>query len=106
LASVLGTALLLQARLALAPLASLALRLVTNGLDRANATQKQLFRASVQTFADWCAEVRDLAGERWPEVSRRLGSMRFGAATRRATGPAHHGPYPSAARHGGRRGQL
>jgi hypothetical protein len=20
-------------------------------------------------FADWCAEVRDLAGERWPEVS-------------------------------------
>ena len=49
----------------LAPLASLALRLVTNGLDRANATQKQ-------------------AGERWPEVSDEaptLYAVRGGDAT-------------------------
>jgi hypothetical protein len=31
--------------------------------------QKQLIRVQAASFADWCAEVRDLAGDRWPEVS-------------------------------------
>jgi hypothetical protein len=35
----------------------------------ARTLQKQLIRVQAQTFADWCAEVRDLAGERWPEVA-------------------------------------
>ncbi len=35
----------------------------------ARALQKHVARRQDQTFADWCAEVRDLAGERWPEVS-------------------------------------
>jgi hypothetical protein len=28
--------------------------------------QKQLIRVQAQTFSDWCAEVRELAGQRWP----------------------------------------
>ncbi len=35
----------------------------------ARTLQKQLIRGQAQTCADWCAEVRDMAGERWPEVS-------------------------------------
>lgn len=31
--------------------------------------QKQLIRVQAQTFADWFAEVRELASERWPDVS-------------------------------------
>jgi hypothetical protein len=30
---------------------------------------KQLIRVQPSTFADWCIEIRDLAGERWAEVS-------------------------------------
>ncbi|MGH6794292.1 MAG: hypothetical protein ACREDD_05145 [Methylocella sp.] len=33
------------------------------------ALQKHVVRLQDQTFADWCAEVRDLAAGRWPEVS-------------------------------------
>jgi hypothetical protein len=39
------------------------------GKQMTRALQKQLIRLQSVTFADWCAEVRDLAGERWPEVS-------------------------------------
>jgi hypothetical protein len=35
----------------------------------ARALQKHVIKAQAATFADWCAEVRDLAAERWPEVS-------------------------------------
>jgi hypothetical protein len=35
----------------------------------ARALQKHIIRAQPQTFADWCDEVRDLAGERWPDVA-------------------------------------
>jgi hypothetical protein len=38
-------------------------------LRMARTLQKQLIRVQAQTFADWCGEVRDLAGDRWPEVS-------------------------------------
>lgn len=31
--------------------------------------QKHVIKAQATTLADWCVEVRDLAGERWPEVS-------------------------------------
>jgi len=31
--------------------------------------QKHVVRRQEATFADWCAEVRELAGERWPETS-------------------------------------
>jgi hypothetical protein len=31
---------------------------------RANGARRQ-----EQTFSDWCAEVRELAGERWPDFS-------------------------------------
>jgi hypothetical protein len=30
---------------------------------------KHVARRQEQTFADWCVEVRDLAGERWPDFS-------------------------------------
>jgi hypothetical protein len=108
LASVLGTALLLQARLALAPLTSLALRLVINGLDRANATQKQLIRAHAQTFADWCAEVRDLADERWPEVSDEAPTLYAVWGSDATPQQALHimDLILPPARHGVRRGQL
>ena len=41
----------------------------------AKTLQKQLIRVQAQTFADWCAEVRDLAGERWPEVSDQCATL-------------------------------
>jgi hypothetical protein len=41
----------------------------TKEIDMARTLQKQLIRVQAQTFADWCAEVRELAGERWPEVA-------------------------------------
>ncbi len=30
---------------------------------------KHVARRQEQTFADWCVEARDLAGERWPDFS-------------------------------------
>jgi hypothetical protein len=41
----------------------------TRGTRMGRTLQKQFIRVQAATFADWCAEVRDLAGERWPEVS-------------------------------------
>jgi hypothetical protein len=35
----------------------------------ARAIQKRIARRQDVSFSDWVAEVRDLAGERWPEVS-------------------------------------
>ena len=35
----------------------------------ARTLQKHIGRRQDQTFADWCAEIRELAGERWPEFS-------------------------------------
>ncbi|MGI8570385.1 MAG: hypothetical protein ACR2KT_15710 [Methylocella sp.] len=35
----------------------------------AKAHQKHVARRQDQTFADWCAEVRELSGERWADVS-------------------------------------
>jgi hypothetical protein len=35
----------------------------------ARALQKHVARRQDQPFADWCAEVRELAAERWAEVS-------------------------------------
>jgi hypothetical protein len=35
----------------------------------ARAIQKNIARRQEQTFADWCVEVRDLAGDCWPDVS-------------------------------------
>jgi hypothetical protein len=37
--------------------------------------QTKLIRVQAQTFADWCAEVRELAGERWPEVSDQCATL-------------------------------
>jgi len=45
---------------------------------------KHVARRQEQTFADWCVEVRDLAGERWPVFQ-----MRFGEAARRRNKPSH-----------------
>ncbi len=41
----------------------------------ARTLQKQLIRVQSLTFADWCAEVRDLAGERWPEVADQCATL-------------------------------
>jgi hypothetical protein len=41
----------------------------------ARTLQKQLIRVQAQPFADWCAEVRDLAGERWPEVADQCATL-------------------------------
>jgi hypothetical protein len=35
----------------------------------ARTLQKQLIRVQAATFVDWFAELRELAGERWPQVS-------------------------------------
>jgi hypothetical protein len=35
----------------------------------ARSLQTKLIRAQLITFSDWCADVRELAGERWPEVA-------------------------------------
>jgi hypothetical protein len=35
----------------------------------ARTLQKHVARRQDQTFADWFAELRDLAGESWPEIS-------------------------------------
>jgi hypothetical protein len=37
--------------------------------------QTKLIRVQAATFADWCAEVRDLAGERWPEVADQCATL-------------------------------
>ena len=37
--------------------------------------QTKLIRAQSLTFSDWCAEVRDLAGERWPEVADQCATL-------------------------------
>ena len=41
----------------------------------ARTLQKQLIRVQAQTFADWCAEVRDLAGQPWPEVADQCATL-------------------------------
>jgi hypothetical protein len=35
----------------------------------ARALQKHIIRAQPQTFSDWFAELRELAGDRWPDVA-------------------------------------
>jgi hypothetical protein len=48
------------------------------------ALQKHVARRQDQTFADWFAELREQAGERWADVADQAQrSMRFGAAVRR-----------------------
>ena len=37
--------------------------------------QKQLIRVHAQTFSDWCAEVRELAGQRWPDVADQCATL-------------------------------
>jgi hypothetical protein len=37
--------------------------------------QKQLIRVQAQTFSDWCAEVRELSGERWAEVADQCATL-------------------------------
>jgi hypothetical protein len=50
---------------------------------------KHVARRQEQTFADWCVEVRDLAGERWPVFQTKpQRSMRFGEAARRRNKPS------------------
>ncbi|MGH6846447.1 MAG: hypothetical protein ACREC0_03095 [Methylocella sp.] len=41
----------------------------------ARALQKHIARRQDQTFADRCAEVRFLAGERWPEVGDQAATL-------------------------------
>jgi hypothetical protein len=41
----------------------------------ARTVQKQLICVQAQTFADWCAEVRERAGGRWPEVSDQCATL-------------------------------
>jgi len=37
--------------------------------------QTKLIRAQSLTFADWCAEVRDLAGELWPTAADQCATL-------------------------------
>jgi hypothetical protein len=39
------------------------------GANMTRALQKHVARRQDQTFADWFAELRELAGERWAEVA-------------------------------------
>jgi hypothetical protein len=61
----------------------------------ARTLQKQLIRVQAQTFADWCAEVRDLAGERWPEVADQCATV---GRRRDACASALHGGLDTAAK--------
>jgi Protein of unknown function (DUF559) len=45
----------------------------------ARTLQKQLIRVPAQTFASWCAEVRELAGERWPVVADQAPTLHHAA---------------------------
>jgi hypothetical protein len=48
------------------------------------ALQKHVARPQDLTFADWFAELRELAGERWADVADQAPTFtRFGAAVRR-----------------------
>jgi hypothetical protein len=47
--------------------------------------QTKLIRVQAQTFADWCAEVQELAGERWPEVSDQCAALICRVGRRRDT---------------------
>jgi hypothetical protein len=38
-------------------------------MQMARALQKHVARRQDQTFADWFAELRELAGERWADVA-------------------------------------
>jgi hypothetical protein len=60
----------------------------------ARALQKQLIRVQAATFADWCAEVRDLAGERWPEVSDQAPTLyaAWGGGATAKSAPPCEGP--------------
>src|ERR1700730_5294822 len=52
------------------------------------ALQKHVARRQGQTFADWFAELRELAGERWADVADQAPTVtRFGAAARRQRNP-------------------
>jgi hypothetical protein len=42
----------------------------------ARTLQKHVARRQDQTFADWFAELRDLAGERWPDLGSGAGRLR------------------------------
>jgi hypothetical protein len=68
----------------------------------ARTLQKQLIRVQPQPFADWCAEVRDLAGERWPKVSDQAPTLYAVMGRRRdATTGLTHGGADTAAKGGG-----
>jgi len=41
----------------------------------ARTLQKHVARPQDQNFADWCAEIRELAGERWPEFSEQAPTL-------------------------------
>ncbi|QBR72153.1 hypothetical protein CU048_13730 [Beijerinckiaceae bacterium] len=50
----------------------------------ARAIQKHIARRQDVTFADWFAELRELAGDRWPTSRiKHRPSTRYGAAARR-----------------------
>jgi len=43
--------------------------------DIKSGNQTKLIRAQSLTFSDWCTEVRELAGERWPEVADQCATL-------------------------------
>jgi hypothetical protein len=59
--------------------------------------QTKIIRVQAHTFADWCAEVRELAGERWPEVSDQCATLYavWGGGATPAASFAHGFAYPA-----------
>jgi hypothetical protein len=72
------------------------------------ALQKHVARRQDQTFADWFAELKDLAGERWADVADQAPTIYAvwgGGATRRQRRDEPH-PLPHSERAlGGRSGE-
>jgi hypothetical protein len=64
----------------------------------ARTLTKHVARRQEQTFADWFAELRELAGERWPDVADQ-GTYRLRGLGRRrdtAAGALHGGTHSPA----------
>jgi hypothetical protein len=60
----------------------------------ARTLMKHVARRQEQTFADWCIEVRDRAGERWPDFSDQAPTLcRLGRRRDTAASPLHGGAH-------------
>jgi hypothetical protein len=68
----------------------------------ARAIQKNIARRQEQTFADWFAKLRELAGDRWPDVADQAPTVYAVGWRRDAAAGFLHGGAHSPAKGSGR----